>query len=121
MSDNETTITDLKEMVKKFCEERDWDKYHTPMNLSVGLVIESAELLDHFRSLSDEEQLEAMSNPEKSKKIRDELSDAIYWILRFAQMYNIDISESLKSKTEENGRKYPVEKAKGSNKKYDEL
>lgn len=121
MSDSKVTVQELKDKIKLFCEERDWDQYHAPKELSTGLIIEAAELLDQFRAMSEMQQLEALADPRKGKEIRDELSDSLYWILRFAQKYEIDLSDSLNSKMEQNAKKYPVDKAKGSNKKYNEL
>lgn len=121
MSDSEASLEELKKEIKQFCEERDWDKYHWPKDLSVGLVVEAAELLDHFRAMSKKEQLEALADTKKGKEIRDELADSLYWILRFSQKYDINLSEALRSKMEQNRKKYPIEKFKGSNKKYNEL
>lgn len=121
MPKSEATLEELKEEIKQFCEERDWDEFHSPKDLSIGMVIEAAELLDHFRAMTREEQLEALNDPVKGKKIRDELSDTLYWILRFSQKYDINLSDALRSKMEENRKKYPIEKAKGSKKKYNEF
>ena len=121
MADSEASLEELKEMVKKFCEERDWDRYHAPKELCTGLVIEAAELLDHFRAMSSEEQIAALSDPKKGREIRDELADSFYWILRLSQMYDINLSEALSTKMRENAKKYPVDKARGSRKKYNEL
>jgi NTP pyrophosphatase (non-canonical NTP hydrolase) len=121
MADSEITLEELKDEIRQFCEERDWDKYHAPKELSTGLVIEAAELLDHFRAMSEKEQLEALKDPKKGKEIRDELADTFYWILRFSQKYGINLTEALHSKMEQNRKKYPVARAKGSNKKYTEL
>ncbi len=119
--DSEASLEELKEEIRQFCEERDWDRYHTPKELCTGLVIEAAELLDHFRAMSEKEQLEALKNPKKSKEIHDELADSFYWILRFSQRYGINLTDALHAKMEQNRRKYPIDKARGSNKKYNEL
>ena len=121
MSELEDTLEELKDEVQQFCEERDWDKYHAPKELAVGLVIEAAELLDNFRAMSEQEQLETLNDPKKAKEIRNELADSFYWILRFSQKYDINLSDALHSKMEENRKKYPIEKARGSRKKYNEL
>lgn len=119
--DNDTTIEDLKKEVKSFCDVRDWDQYHPPKDLAIGMVTEASELLDNFRFRSEEEISEMFRDDVKREDISDELSDTLFFILRFAQMYNIDLSESLKRKMKKNNNKYPVEKSKGSNKKYTEL
>ncbi len=121
MAYSEATLEQLKEEIRQFCEERDWDKYHAPKELAIGLVVEASELLEHFLAMSEEEQLEALNDPKKGKEIRDELADSLYWVLRFSQKYGINLTEALHSKMEQNRRKYPIDKAKGSNKKYTEL
>lgn len=116
-----TNVHELKQKVKEFCEERDWDKYHSAKDLAIGIITESAELLEHFRFKNKEEIEEMMKNPEKKAEISDEMADVFYFILRMAQRYDIDLVEALNNKIEKNRQRYPVEKAKGSNKKYTEL
>jgi len=118
--DERTTIANLKEKVRKFCEERDWDRYHGAKDLAIGIVTEASELLDHFRFKS-EEQIKEFFASGKKKEISKELADTFYFILRFAQMCDIDLSEALEHKMKENAARYPVNKAKGSNKKYTEF
>lgn len=117
MTDDKTTIQELQNVIAKFCEERDWDRYHNPKDLAIGIVTEASELLDIFRFKQPEE---VMKNPVSRENICDELSDVMYFVLRFAQMNDIDISESLNNKIMKNSIKYPVEKCKGCNKKYNE-
>lgn len=121
MDDKNLTISELKTLVKTFCKERDWDQYHTPKDLAIGLITEAAELLEHFRFRSIEQCLEDLKDPVKNEEIRDELSDALFFILRFSQCFDIDLSSSLQKKIEKNEKKYPVNSAKGSNKKYTEF
>lgn len=120
MKDNETTIAQLCEMVADFCTERDWDRFHNPKDLAIGISTEAAELLEIFRFKDAAESAEALSDPKTGKKIRDELSDVLYFVLRFAQMNGIDLSTELARKLKENAEKYPASKCKGCNKKYDE-
>jgi NTP pyrophosphatase (non-canonical NTP hydrolase) len=119
--DNFSKIEDLKKIIRDFCELRDWDQYHNPKDLAIGLITESSELLEHFRFKSNAEMEEMFKNPEKKTAISEEVADAFYFILRFAQKYNIDLSDAIEKKMAKNEQKYPVEKAKGSNKKYNEL
>jgi len=119
--DSGVTVGELKALVKRFCEERDWDQFHNAKDLAIGVVTESSELLDIFRFKSEDE-IEAMLKEAPSReKVSAEMADAFYFLLRLAQRYDIDLSEALKNKIVDNGRKYPVEKAKGSNKKYSEM
>jgi len=118
--DSSTSLEALKELVKAFCEARDWDQFHTPKDLSIGISTEAGELLDLFRFKSDSQIKESLKNEQYRTKVQHELSDVLFFVLRLAQMNGIDLSESLKQKLELNNQKYPVETAKGSNKKYNE-
>jgi NTP pyrophosphatase (non-canonical NTP hydrolase) len=110
----------LSEMVRNFCEDRDWDQFHPPKDLAIGLSTESNELLDLFRFKSDADIFEKMQTPEFKEKVSDELADVFFFVLRFAQMNKINLAQSLERKITKNCLKYPIEKAKGSNKKYNE-
>ena len=121
MDDTKTRVAELKEMVRRFSEERDWDKFHNAKDLAIGIVTEASELLDTFRFKSEIEVDELFRNEISAKGIRDELADVFYFALRLAQRYDIDISESLKEKIELNAKRYPIDRAKGSNKKYTEF
>lgn len=119
--DDKTNIQELKDTVKKFCEERDWGKFHSAKELAIGIITESSELLEHFRFKSEKEIEEMFNNPEKAAKISEEMADVFYFLLRLSEHYNIDLKTAFDKKMEQNAKKYPVEKAKGSNKKYNEL
>ncbi len=121
MNDNKTNINELKNVVKKFCDDRNWDQFHNPKDVAIGISSESAELLDLFRFKSEAEINEMMSDIKKREMIGEELADIIFMSLRFAQKFNFDISDELQSKINKNAKKYPIEKSKGSNKKYNEL
>ena len=118
--DDKTNIKQLKEMVKTFCEERDWDQYHNAKDLAIGIITESSELLEHFRFKSETEVDDLFKEKIKKEEISEELADVLFFILRFAEKYHIDLSDELKKKLDKNVQKYPIEKAKGSNKKYTE-
>ncbi|MBU2639082.1 MAG: nucleotide pyrophosphohydrolase [Nanoarchaeota archaeon] len=118
--DASTNIHELKEKIKKFCEDRDWDQYHGAKELAIGITTEASELLDIFRFKSEEE-IEEMFKTEKREHISEEMADTLYFLLRFAQKYNIDLTTELNKKMEKNHLKYPIDKSKGSNKKYTEL
>ena len=119
--DSNTTINDLKQKVKIFCEERDWDQFHNPKDLAIGISTEANELLDIFR-FKKEEQMKEMFHDEPSKShIEEELADVLFFVLRFAQMNGLDLNDCLDSKLEKNSKKYSVEKCKGKNLKYTEI
>lgn len=119
--DCDTKIQDLKDRIKAFCDARDWDQFHGAKELAIGISTEASEILEKFRFKSDEEIKEMFKDDKKKEEISEEIADTFYFILRMAQMYDIDLSDALKSKMDKNDKKYPVEKAKGSNKKYNEL
>ncbi|USG67341.1 nucleotide pyrophosphohydrolase [Brevibacillus ruminantium] len=119
--DERTTISDLKLRVQKFCEDRDWDQFHNAKDLAIGIITESSELLEHFRFKSKEEMEGYFVDGHKREEISEELADVLFFVLRFAQMFNIDITQELIKKIEKNNQRYPVEKCKGANKKYSEL
>jgi len=119
-SDKETTLSDLKDIVKNFCDERDWDQFHNAKELAVALIIEVSELLEIFRWKTHEE-VDNLFRNNKFNDIKEELADIFYFLLRISQRYNIDLSRALVEKIEKNKERYPVDKFKGSNKKYNEV
>ena len=119
--DQQTKVADLKSEIQRFCEDRDWDKFHSAKDLAIGLITEASELLELFRFKSDSEVDALLLNPEKKTSVRHELADTLFFVLRFAQLYEIDLSSALREKMELNGKRYPVEQAKGNNRKYTEL
>lgn len=119
--DDKTNISVLKKKVKNFCDLRDWDQYHNAKEIAIGIITESSELLEHFRFKSEEEMEKMFKDPKKREQISEEVADVFYFLLRFAQMNNIDLTTEFNKKMEKNEKKYPVEKSKGSNKKYTEL
>ena len=113
--DQQTTVHELKERIRKFCEEREWDRYHNAKDLAIGIITEASELLEHFRF----KQSEIIDT--KKEQVCEELSDVIFFSLRLAQRYNIDITTELTKKIAKNAEKYPVEKClKKEFKKYNE-
>ena len=118
--DRSTTVEELKSRVKAYCDARDWDQFHDAKELAMSITIESAELLELFRFKSSDDMKRMFETPRQRERICGEVSDVLFATLRFAQLYDIDLTEAFDRKMEENERKYPVEKARGSNKKYDE-
>ena len=121
MKDSTATIDDAKCIVREFCEERDWDQFHNPKDLAIGMVTEASELLEIMRFKTPEECHTLLADPDRAQDIRDELADVFYFVLRFAQMNGIDLSTALEDKVRRNSEKYPVGKCRGRNSKYDEL
>ncbi|MEM0230846.1 MAG: nucleotide pyrophosphohydrolase [Candidatus Woesearchaeota archaeon] len=119
--DEKTNLAEMKKRVKDFCEERDWDQFHDAKNLAIGVSTEAAELLEHFRFKSEEEIRQMFMDEKKREEIAFEMADTLFYLLRMAQRYNIDLSEAFEKKMKKNEQRYPVEKFKGSNKKYNEV
>ena len=111
-------MEELIDEVKKFCEDRDWDQFHSPKDLAIGLVTEASELLDIFRFQSDKQCQEFFLDSTYRESIEDEVSDVLFFLLRFAERNNIDLVSACRSKMKKSGLKYPVEKYRGNNKKY---
>ncbi|GAB2796383.1 nucleotide pyrophosphohydrolase [Rhabdobacter roseus] len=108
-----TEIEAIIEKIKAFRDERDWQQFHDPKNLAICLTIESSELLQAF--------LWKNADGADVEKIKEELADVLYSALLIADHYNLNIKDIIEAKLKRNAQKYPVEKAKGSNKKYDDL
>lgn len=115
--DEHITVGSLKEMVREFCEARDWDQFHNPKDLAIGISTEANELLDIFRFQSEAQMKEMMQDETIRNHIREELADTLFFILRFSQMNDIDLHSSLVDKVGKNGQRYTIEKSKGKNAK----
>ena len=115
--DSTTTIESLKEKIKVYCEARDWDQYHDAKELSIGVITEAAELLENFRFQTKEQMQEIMTKAGSRKEVSDELADILFFLLRFCQRYDVDLSESFADKMERNAKRYPVEEFRGKNHK----
>ena len=118
--DKSTNIHELKEKVKRFSEDRDWSQFHSPKELAIGIITESSELLEHFRFKSGKEMEEILKDEKKRAEIGEELADIMFFILRFSQMYGFNLSQEITNKIQKNEIRLPIEKFKGSNKKYNE-
>jgi len=120
-ADDSTTVAEIKARVLAFAQERDWEQFHAPKNLSMALAAEAGELMEHFLWASSEESRQTVNDPVKRAKIEEELSDVVIYAVEFANMTGIDLSAAIERKMTANAAKYPVEKAKGRSVKYDEL
>tara|TARA_B100000809_G_C15099144_1_gene516207 strand:- start:1570 stop:1917 length:348 start_codon:yes stop_codon:yes gene_type:complete len=114
MSDNKTTIHELKLIVESFVDEREWKQFHSPKNLAMSLSIEAAELMEIFQWLSLDQAQDVMKANETRDNAIDEIADILIYALAFCNRNKIDITDAIKKKMEKNIRKYPVEKFKGN-------
>lgn len=108
-----TDIELILDELRRFNQERDWDQFHNGKDLAIGLSVEAAELLECFLWKKPDD-----ANP---AKIREELADVLNYAFQMADKYHLDIKEIMLEKIRKNAEKYPVEKAKGNAKKYNEL
>ena len=111
-------MEDLRDAIRTFIEERDWEQFHSPKNLAMALSVEAAEILEHFQWLT-EEQSENLP-PEKLAEVREEIGDVMIYLTELADKLGIDPVEAAKAKVEINGRKYPADLVKGKASKYTE-
>ena len=107
-------IQEITELIKAFRDERDWAQFHTGKNLAINLSVEASELLELFQW---KEELDANG----VTKLKAELADVLYSALLLADSYSLNVREIVEQKLDSNRKKYPVEKAKGSSKKYTEF
>ncbi|MFH1214927.1 MAG: nucleotide pyrophosphohydrolase [Pseudomonadota bacterium] len=105
------------EAVKNFREERNWEQFHSPKNLSMALMVECAELAEHFQWLSQEESRNLSA--EKRNAVEEEIGDVLIYLLNLAEKLDIDPLEAAWKKLAKNRIKYPVDKAYGKSLKYD--
>ncbi|HEY8119559.1 MAG TPA: nucleotide pyrophosphohydrolase [Methylophilaceae bacterium] len=113
MSDS---LDELRARINEFVRERDWQQFHSPKNLAMAMIVEAAELVEHFQWDTAEESYKL--SPEKREQVSHELADTFVYLLRISEVTGIDLIAAANSKIELNARKYPVDKARGSNAKY---
>lgn len=111
-------LEEMRQIMREFSDSRDWDKFHSPKNLSMALSVEVSELIECFQWMT-EEQSNSLS-PEKLEKISDEIADVQLYLVRLADKVGVDIGSAVDKKLKKNELKYPAEKVKGSSKKYSE-
>lgn len=110
------SLDELKATVNAFVEARDWTQFHSPKNLAMAMIVEAGEVVEHFQWMTeaDSRALDA----EQKVQVGQELADTFVYLLRIAEVCGIDLIQATQAKIELNAKKYPVEKAKGSNAKY---
>jgi NTP pyrophosphatase (non-canonical NTP hydrolase) len=116
---SKSSVEELRDALRRFAAERDWDQFHFPKNLAIALSVEAAELLEHFQWLPDVESADPPA--ETRAKIREELADVLLYLIRLADKLDIDLAAAAFDKMAVNARKYPVHRARGTSKKYTDL
>ena len=114
-------VKKLVQLVAEFRDKRDWKQFHNPKDLAISISIEAGELLELFQWKNETEAKAILADPAKRKRVEEELADIMIFCLSMSDATGIDIEEAVMKKLEQNEKKYPIEKAKGSAKKYTEL
>lgn len=111
MADATTPLVVLKEALRRFAEERDWGKFHSPKNLSMGLAVEAAELMEHFLWITPEES--RALDADTRQEVADEMADVACYLLTMSYTLDIDLSQAIVNKIAKNAKKYPADKVRG--------
>ena len=112
------SLENLRSRLQAFVEERDWAQFHSPKNLAMAMIVEAAELVEHFQWLTEQQSLEITAD--KREQVAHEIADTFVYLLRMADVLGIDLIAAANSKIDLNAQKYPVDKVRGSNAKYTE-
>jgi NTP pyrophosphatase (non-canonical NTP hydrolase) len=108
----------LRERLREFVRERDWEQFHSPKNLVMAMIVEAAELVEHFQWATEQES-HALSD-DKREQVAQEIADTFVYLLRLCDVLGLDIIEAANRKIDLNAKKYPADKVRGSNAKYTE-
>jgi NTP pyrophosphatase (non-canonical NTP hydrolase) len=112
----DSDLVQLRDLVRSFVDERDWDQFHTPKNLASALSVEAAELLEHFQWLQHG-RLEELG-PDKLVEVRHEMADVLVYLVRLADKLDVDLFAAVQEKMVLNREKYPAEQVRGDARKY---
>lgn len=113
MPDSSTTLAELRNIVRRFVDERDWRQFHSPKNLSMSLAIEAAELMEHFQWIDASESRRIGDDPTKLAAVRDEIADVLCYVIALGNELDIDLSTAIRDKMVKNAAKYPAALSKG--------
>ncbi|WP_425617843.1 nucleotide pyrophosphohydrolase [Anatilimnocola sp. NA78] len=112
-ADATTTVQQLKEIMRAFVAERDWQQFHSPKNLSMSLAIEAAELMEHFQWIDVPASRQVKDDPAKLAAIGEELADVLCYTLALSNELGLDLSDTMGAKMLKNAAKYPAAEFKG--------
>src|SRR5437868_5835474 len=113
MPDSSTTLAALKEAMRRFVAERNWEPFHSPKNLSMGVAVEAAELMEHFLWVDNDASRQVVTDAGKMVEIADEIADVACYLLALANTLGIDLSDAILSKLAKNAVKYPADQYRG--------
>jgi len=112
-------VAGLGDALAAFARERDWEQFHSPKNLVMALTGEVGELSELFQWLTEDASRAVATDPATARRVRDELADVLVYLVRLADVLEIDLDEAVRTKMQMNAHKYPVELARGSARKSD--
>lgn len=115
---NQSELLMLRDRLRAFAAVRDWDQFHSPKNLSMALMVEVAELMEHFQWLTEAQSGNLVA--EKQAVVAEELADILLYLVRLADKLDVDLTKAALSKLDKNAVKYPAAQVRGSAKKYSE-
>lgn len=115
-SDRASGLLDLRDKLRAFAAERDWDQFHSPKNLAMALSVEAAELLEHFQWISEAQSASLPSST--LDEVREEMADVLLYLVRLADRLEVDLLDAAAGKLAINAKKYPAEIVRGSSRKY---
>lgn len=122
MDDSNTTLRQLRILLKDFRDRRDWKQFHDPKNLAEAISIETSELMEHFLWKDRDKVIQELKkNGGLREKVGEELADIFAFAIHFANAVDLDITSIIQDKIQKTERKYPIEKAKGKYTKYNKL
>ena len=110
------SLTAVRDRLRAFADERDWNQFHAPKNLAMALIVEAAEVVEHFQWLDPA----GVPAPDKRAAIGAELADVLFYLVRLADRLDIDLPAAAAAKLAANAAKYPADRVRGSSRKYDE-
>ncbi len=113
MADSQTTLSEMKTLMSEFVAERNWEQFHDAKNLSACIAIEAAELMEHFQWTHSDALGELKKDAAKMGEVTEEVADVFAYLLSFATIMNIDLSDALRDKMVKNARKYPADQYYG--------
>lgn len=111
-------LKSLTDALRVFADERDWAQFHSPKNLAAALTVEAGEILEHFQWLTEAQSRELPAA--KRAEVADELADVLLYLLQLADKLDVDLLDAAQAKMKKNKERYPVDKARGSSRKYSE-
>ena len=114
-------VADLADALEVFAAERDWAQFHSPKNLVMALTGEVGELTEIFQWMTEDASRRAATDPRTAQSVRDELADVMLYLVRLSAVLGVDLDEAVRDKLAANRLKYPVDKSRGSSKKYNEI